>query len=83
MRAPRVVVRGSKAVVKWTAAAANGSAVIKYVIDVSKGTDKTTTGSARKAVVKGLSPGPYKIRIAAVNAVGASSFSPWTRIRIR
>ncbi|WP_165821132.1 thrombospondin type 3 repeat-containing protein [Nocardioides gansuensis] len=83
MKAPRLVVRGTKAIVRWTAASANGSAVSKYVVDISKGKDKTVGGSARKTVFRQLKPGRYKFRIAATNAFGTSPYSAWARIRIR
>lgn len=37
----------------------------------------------RKAVLKKLKPGRYKIRITAVNAVGAAPYSTWVTFRIR
>ena len=83
MKAPEIVAKRMKAVVKWTAASANGSAVLKYLVDISRGKDKTLTGSARKAVFRRLEPGRYKFRIAAVNEIGRSAYSDWTRIRLR
>ena len=83
MKAPKLIVRGTKAIVRWTAASANGSAVSKYVVDISKGKDKTVTGSVRKTVFKRLKPGRYKFRIAATNAIGTSPYSAWVNVRIR
>lgn len=83
MKAPRLAVRGSRAVVRWAAASANGSPVSAYVIDISKGKDKTVGGAARKVVFKRLRPGRYKFRISATNAMGTSSFSAWAKVRIR
>ena len=68
--------------IKWTATTSNGSGITKYVIDISKGKEKTSLGSARKTIFKGLKPGRYKFRIAAVNARGTSPYSAWMRIRI-
>ena len=45
--------------------------------------DKTTSGSARKAVFKRLKPGRYKFRSAAINAGGTSPYSAWAKVRIR
>jgi len=82
MKAPRLVSLGKRVVVKWTAATANGSPVTRYLIDISRGDDKTKPGSARKAAFKHLKPGRYKFRIAAVNAIGTSPYSVRVRIRI-
>jgi hypothetical protein len=83
MKAPRLVVRGTKAIVRWTAASANGSAVTTYVVDSSRGKDKTVAGSVRKTVFKRLKPGRCKFRIAATNAIGTSPYSAWVKVRIR
>ncbi len=83
MKAPRLVVRGAKATVRWAAASANGSAVSAYVVDISKGKDKTVKGSVRKTVFRHLNPGRYKFRVAATNAVGTSHYSAPAKIRIR
>ena len=83
MNAPRVVVKGHKAIVRWTAASANGSTVSRYTIDISKGRDKTAAGSARKVVFKRLKPGRYTFRVAATNTIGTSPFSARARIRVR
>lgn len=83
MRAPKVVVRGRKVIVKWRAATANGSPVVRYRVDISKGKDKAAGPSVRKIVFKRLKPGRYRIRVAARNAVGTSPWSAWVKIRIR
>ena len=83
MKAPKVIVRGRKVIVKWKPALANGSPVTRYRIDISKGKDKTAKAGARKIVFKRLKPGRYRIRIAARNAVGTSRYSTWVKIRIR
>lgn len=83
MRAPKVVVRGKQAIVKWTAADPNGSRITRYKVDISKGKDRTLPASARKTVFKNLKPGLYKVRITARNAIGVGPYSPWTRFRIR
>ena len=83
MNAPKLVARGRKVVVTWKAAVANGSPVIRYLIDISKGGDRNTRASARKTVFKRLKPGRYRIRIAARNAMGTSPYSAWVRVRIR
>ena len=83
MKAPRLAVRGTKAIVRWAAASANGSAVSRYLVDISRGKDKRVGGSARKTVFKRLKPGRYKFRIAATNAIGTSPYSAWVKVRIR
>lgn len=83
MDAPRVTVRGAKAIVRWTAARDNGSPVTAYVVDISTGRDKTVGGAVRRAVFRQLEPGRYRFRTKATNAVGSSSFSPRTSARIR
>lgn len=83
MQAPKVVARGAKVIVKWKAADPNGSAITRYLVDISKGKDKTASPSARKAVFKHLKPGKYRIRVAARNVIGTSPYSVWVKIRIR
>ena len=83
MKSPRLAVRGRKAIVRWTAASANGSAVSTYAVDISRGKDKTVRGSARRTVFRRLEPGRYKFRIAATNAIGTSPYSAWTKVRVR
>lgn len=83
MDAPRVTVRGRKAIVRWTAAQANGSPVTEYLIDISTGRDKRVGGEVRRAVFRNLKPGRYRFRTKATNAIGSSPFSPRTLARIR
>ena len=83
MTAPKVVVRGAKVILKWKAAVPNGSAITRYLIDISKGKDTTSSPSTTKAVYKRLKPGRYRIRIAAQNAIGISPYSTWATVRIR
>jgi murein DD-endopeptidase MepM/ murein hydrolase activator NlpD len=83
MKAPTVVVRGRRVIVKWKAAEPNGSPITRYLVDISKGKDKTLEVSARKTVFKRLRPGRYRIRIAARNAVGTSPYSAWVKVRVR
>jgi hypothetical protein len=83
MPAPKVVVRGSKAIVKWKTASANGSPITGYKVDISKGKDKNRPPSARKVVYKNLKPGKYKVRITASNAIGNGPYSTRTKFRIR
>lgn len=82
MKAPTLLARGTKVIVRWKGATANGSPITRYLVDINKGKDRTRPGSARKAVFKHLDPGRYRVRIAATNAVGTSPYSPWVRIRI-
>jgi hypothetical protein len=83
MAAPVVSVRGSKAIVRWIAAGANGSTVSTYTIDISRGRDRSVAGAARKVIFKNLAPGLYRFRVAATNAVGTSPFSARARVRVR
>ena len=83
MNAPKVIVRGAKVIVTWKAAVTNGSAITRYVVDISKGKDKTTSASATKTVFKRLEPGKYRIRVAARNVIGTSPYSSWVKFRIR
>lgn len=81
MRAPRVVVRGRRVVVRWHAASSS-TAVTRYVIDRSKGRDRVV-GPSLKTVFKRMRPGRYRVRIAALNAAGVSPFSAWVTFRVR
>ena len=83
MNAPKAIVRGAKVIVKWKTAVTNGSPINRYLIDISKGRDKTANAGARKTVFKRLKRGRYKIRVAARNAIGTSPYSTWVKIRIR
>lgn len=83
MNAPRVMVRGSSAVVKWVAPKANGSRIRHYLVDIAKGKDKRVAGTGRKAIFKHLKPGVYRFRVAARNAVGWSPVSSWVKVRIK
>ena len=83
MDAPRVTTRGRKVIVRWAAARDNGSAITRYVVDISRGRDKRAAPWARKVVYKGLEPGRYRFRVTAANAVGQSDPSPWARVRVR
>lgn len=83
MAAPQVTVRKRRVVARWSAASSPGSLVTKYVLDISKGRDRSATGGARKLSFGKLPRGTYKIRIAAVNAAGRSPYSAWTTVRVR
>ena len=83
MKAPKVIVRGTRVIVKWKAAVPNGSAIARYLVGISKGKDKRAGASARKTVFRNLKPGRYKVRIAASNAIGTSPYSAWVKFRIR
>ncbi|CUR58096.1 exported hypothetical protein [metagenome] len=83
MAALSVTVRNRRVVARWSAAKSPGSLVTKYVLDISRGRDRTATGGARKLSFGKLPRGSYRIRIAAVNAVGRSPYSAWTRVRVR
>ncbi len=61
MKAPVLLVRGTKVIVRWTAASANGSAVSKYVVDISRGKDKTVTGSAPQDRVQAPPARPLQV----------------------
>ncbi|MDP3967436.1 MAG: fibronectin type III domain-containing protein [Nocardioides sp.] len=82
MKPPKVVVRGKRAIVRWQAAQPNGSRITRYLVDISRGKDKSLKPTARKTVFK-LKPGRYRVRVAARNAVGRSPYSRWVRLRIR
>lgn len=82
MAAPKVKVKGRKVTVRWAGATSPTSAVTTYLVDLSKGTDRSAKGSARKLVLK-LKPGRYKIRVAALNATGWSPSSAWAKVRVR
>jgi len=83
MGAPQVVVRGTKAMVTWTAANPNGAPITRYKVDISTGRDRSLAAGARTTVFKGLDPGRYRVRIAARNAIGLGPYSTWTGFRIR
>lgn len=83
MAAPVVVVRGTRAMVAWTAANPNGAPITRYRLDISTGKDRTLAAGARRTVFKGLDPGRYRVRIAARNAIGLGPHSTWTGFRIR
>jgi hypothetical protein len=80
---PKATAVGRNAIVKWQAAAFNGSPSTRYLIDISKDKDKAAKAAARKVVFNRLKPGKYRIRIAARNAIGTSPYSTWVKIRIR
>jgi subtilisin family serine protease len=70
----------ASAVVRWSAAADNGSAVRSYTVRAYRGTSlvRTTvvTGSAASVTVTGLAAGrAHTFRVTAANAVGAGSAS--------
>jgi hypothetical protein len=83
MRYPKVVVRGSKAVVTWVAANPNGSAISRYRVDISEGKDRTLAAGARKTVYRMLAQGRYRVRVTARNDVGTGPYSAWVKFRIR
>lgn len=82
MRAPTLLARGTEVIVRWKGAGANGSPITGYLVDISRGRDRTRPGSARRAVFKRLEPGRYTFRVAATNGVGTSPYSARARIRI-
>lgn len=67
-----------RAVVSWTAAAANGSPVTGYTVTASPGgATVTVDGTSTSATVSGLSNGTaYTFTVVASNAVGSSPASP-------
>lgn len=83
MKAPKAVSSDRNVVVRWKAANNNGSAITRYIVDISKGKSKSAGSSARRAVFKNLAPGRYRVRVAAKNAIGRSPFSAWTVVRVR
>lgn len=83
MKAPRVVARGRDVTVRWRTANGNGHRVTRYVIDISKGKTKTARANSRRVVFKGLTPGRYRVRVAARNSEGRSRFSRWAVIQVQ
>lgn len=83
MKTPKAAASDGNVVVRWKAPNNNGSAITRYIVDVSKGKSKSTRSSVRKVVFKDLTPGRYRFRVAAKNAIGRSSFSAWTVVRVR
>lgn len=82
MKAPKVIVRGRKVIVKWKAPAANGAPITGYLVDIRKGKDKITRPGVHKVAFKRLKPGTNRIHIAARNTIGTSPFSAWVKVRI-
>ncbi len=80
---PTVKVKGRKAIVKWAAPSDDGGSPIAGYRVVVNGKARTTGADARKLVLKRLKSGRYKVKVAAVNAVGAGPTSGVTKIRIR
>lgn len=81
MRAPRVVVRGRKVVVRW-AESGSDPAVTHYVVDRFTGRDRVVRSGLR-TVFKRMKPGRHRVRVAARNAAGVSPFSVWVKFRVR
>ena len=80
---PQVVVRGTKAIVTWSAATPRGTPVTGYVVDIDRGRDRSAPSSARKAVFKRLQPGRYQVRVAARSGLGTAPYSSWATLRVR
>lgn len=81
MGRPTVTVRGSRVTIRWQAAIPNGSPVTQYVVDLSRGKDRTTGPTARSVTVR-LAPGRYRVRTTARNAVGVAPYGPWRAFRV-
>ena len=75
-------VDGRKAVIKWAAPGDGGSPLTGYRVTVN-GKTRTTGPSVHKLVLKKLRPGRYKVKVAAINAVGVGPASDITKFRIR
>jgi hypothetical protein len=70
------VAGNGRAVVSWSAAAANGSPITRYAVTASPGGASVTTTGATTATVTGLVNGrTYAFRVAAANAVGTGPAS--------
>lgn len=80
---PTVQVKGNKAIVAWRPATSASSPVTKYLVAVTPGKDITTSGSARRAVLKNLKRGTYRITVTAINSTGKSQPSKVVRALIR
>ena len=80
--APTATTGPSSASLSWTAPTSNGSTITDYTVQYSSNSGSTWTtfsrsaSTATSATVTGLTNGTaYTFRVAAVNAVGSSSFS--------
>ncbi|WP_374456221.1 fibronectin type III domain-containing protein [Nocardioides sp.] len=81
MGAPRCTARRRAVVVRWKAPTSS-SPVTGYLVDISKGRTRTVTTTGRRVKVRHLSPGRYRIRVAARNAAGLSPYSRWVAVRV-
>ncbi len=80
---PTAKVVGTRVVVTWKAANANGTPITAYRVDISKGKDQVLRGTSLKATFTGLRRGAYSFRVVAVNAVGAAAASARVDVRVR
>ncbi|HSS68189.1 MAG TPA: fibronectin type III domain-containing protein [Nocardioidaceae bacterium] len=70
----------NSAVVKWSAAKPNGSAIAHYKIVSSDGQHRVVGGKALKVKMTFLKAGhSYKFRVRAVNKTGDGPWSAWTK----
>jgi hypothetical protein len=79
----RAKVKGHTLTVSWSPAGANGSPVTAYRIAARGLKTRIVKGAARRAVFKNVRPGTYRIRVSAVNAVGAGAASRTLKVRVR
>ncbi len=80
---PTVTVQKGTVTVAWKAPAPNGAPITRYVLDLSRGADRTVSGSVTRATLRGLPRGSYRLQVIAVNAVGRATPSPAVTWRIR
>jgi PKD repeat protein len=82
---PAAKARANAAVITWTAAKPNGAAIQRYRIVSSNGKHRVVTGTAHRLVFDKLKAGSHqRFRVLAINALGAGSWSKWTkRITVR
>ena len=79
---PTVKVDGRTAVIRWSAARAGGSPLTGYRLTLN-GKTRTVGPSVSKLALKRLKPGRYKVKVAAINAVGVGSASYIATFRVR
>jgi hypothetical protein len=77
-----VKVRGTKAVITWSAPANGGTAITGYCVTVN-GKARSVGGTTHKLVLKKLKPGVYKVQVAARNALGYGRSSVNVKFRVR
>ena len=77
-----VMVRGTMAVIAWSAPANGGTAITGYRVTVNEKA-RSVGDTTHKLVLKKLKPGVYKVQVAARNALGYGRSSVTAKFRVK